>query len=433
MKTNAIPTPLPRIARFEKLGFGLFLHYGLYSLMGAGEWIQHARKIPNDEYALLIEQFTAMAFDGRAIARIAREAGMRYACLTTRHHDGFSLYDTRGLDAFDAPHSAAGRDLVAEFVEGCRAEGIVPFLYHTTLDWRWDSAHCSEEKFSEYLDYLNASVEILCTQYGEIGGLWFDGNWSRPQSDWKEDRLYATIRKHQPEAIIVNNTGLQARGALGNPELDSTTFEQGLPTAPDRSGWPKYLAGEMCETFNSHWAVGDADFLFKSPATLIENLCACRKAGANYLLNVGPQADGLIGAYEQAALAVIGRWVGGAGEAIYQGKPVEAKCQGKDFLLRTDKHLYYFAHGLSQEGSAHVVAEGGGNGPRSIAGLGIPIKAGRWLDTQESIEILQNEKGDLTTLHCTGYDYGVNLVVRVAELDFHEPFLSMEKLNTLQQ
>jgi alpha-L-fucosidase len=416
MKTNPVPTPLPRIARFEKLGFGMFIHYGLYSQMGAGEWIQHARKIPAEEYAKLAPAFTAKGFDGRGIARLAREAGMRYACLTTRHHEGFSLYDTRGLNEFDAPHSPARRDLVAEFADGCRAEGIVPFFYHTTLDWRWDSDHCSEAKFGEYLDYLNASVEILCSHYGEIGGFWFDGNWSRPKSDWKEDGLYAVIRRHQPEAIIVNNTGLHARGALGHPELDSTTFEQGLPTAPDRTGWPKYLAGEMCETFNSHWGVGRTDFHFKSPATVIEHLCACRKTGANYLLNVGPRADGSIGEYEAAALRVIGRWVAGAGEAIFEGKPVAAQCQGRDFVLRAGDRFLYFAHGLNQEGSAHVVADGSGNGPRSITGLGQKIHSAKWVDDGKPIEFLQNRSGGLITLDCTGYDYGTNLVVRVAEL-----------------
>jgi len=411
------PAPLPRIARFENLGFGLFLHYGLYSLIGQGEWIQDFQKTPVEEYAKLKDQFTASGFNGRAIARLARESGMRYACLTTRHHEGFSLYDTRGLDTFDAPHSPAGRDLVAEFVEGCRAEGIVPFFYHTTLDWRWDSQHCSDAKFDEYLDYLNASVEILCANYGEIGGLWFDGNWSRPAADWKEDRLYATIRKYQPEAIIVNNTGLGARGATGHPELDSTTFEQGLPTTPDRSDWPKYLAGEMCETMNVHWGVGANDLTFKSPAQLIEHLCACRKVGANYLLNVGPQADGSIGEYETAALRVLGRWTSYAKDAIYTAKPVaEATCAGRDFLLRDENQLFYFAHALTQAGSAHVVAEGRGNGPKSITGLGSRIASARWLEDRKVLPFLQDEDGQLITLDCNGYDYGTNLVVRVAEL-----------------
>jgi len=395
----------------------MFLHYGLYSVLGRGEWIQNFEKTPPGEYRALADRFTADKFDGRAIGRLCREAGMRYACLTTRHHEGFSLYDTRGLDAFDAPHSAAKRDLVAEFVEGCRAEGVVPFFYHTTLDWRWDSANCTGEKFLEYLDYLNASVEILCSHYGEIGGLWFDGNWSRPGADWNEDRLYATIRRHQPEAIIVNNTGLDARGALGNAELDSTTFEQGLPTAPDRSGWPKYLAGEMCETLNAHWGVGARDFHFKGPAEVIEHLCACRKVGANYLLNVGPQADGSIGGYEVELLRIVGRWVHEAGGAIFAGRPVQAACSGKDFLLESGGRLFYFAHGLTQEGSAHVVAGATGNGPRSVVGLGRRIAGAHWLDNRSGIPLIGNSDGSLLTLDCRGYDYGTNLVVRVAELE----------------
>lgn len=387
-------------------------------MLGRGEWIQNFEEIPTEEYRHLAGRFTVGNFNGRSIGRLCREAGMRYACPTTRHHEGFSLYDTRGLNSFDAPHSAAKRDLVADFVEGCRAEGVVPFFYHTTLDWRWDTARCSEKKFNEYLDYLNASVEILCSQYGEIGGLWFNGNWSSPEADWKEARLYSTIRRHQPEAMIVNNTGLSARGALGNPELDSTTFEQGLPTAPDRSGWPKYLAGEMCETLNAHWGVGARDFHFKSPTEIIEHLCACRKVGANYLLNVGPRVDGSIGGYESELLRIVGRWIHEVGGSIYNGRPVTAACAGKDFLLEADGRLFYFAHGLTQEGSAHVVAGEVGNGPRSVCGLDRRVSRIRWLDNDAEVPFLTNADGSLLTLDCRGYNYGTNLVVRVAEMEF---------------
>lgn len=416
MTDSPCPRPLPRIARFEKLGLGLFLHYGLYSQLGAGEWVQAMRGIPTEEYAKLAETFTAENFSGRAIGALARRAGMRYACLTTRHHDGFSLYDTRGLDPFDAPHSAAGRDLVADFVEGCRAEDVVPFFYHTTLDWRWQTDSCSDEKFAEYLEYLDRSVEILCANYGEIGGLWFDGNWSRPGADWREDRLYATIRKHQPEAMIVNNTGLAARGEAGHPEIDSVTYEQGLPTAPDRSGQPKYLAGEMCETLNEHWGFGRRDYRFKSPTTIIENLCACRKAGANYLINVGPLADGSIGNYESALLELVGRWVADQGSLIYEGRPVSAKCDGRDFLLERDGRYFYFAHGLVQVGNCHVVAGVGGNGPRSVAGFPTKVGSVRWLDDEKEAVFIQSADGKLLTIQCDGYDYGTNQVVRVAEI-----------------
>ncbi len=182
----AVPSPEPRVARFEQMGYGMFIHWGLYAQLGQGEWVQHLRKIPMEEYAKLKDRFTADGFDGRAIARIARESGMKYITLTSRHHDGFSLYDTRGLSEHDAPHSPAGRDLVAELIEGCHAEGILPLFYHTTLDWFQPSFN---DDFDAYLDYLHQSVEVLCTQYGDIGGLWFDGNWRKPDADRKEDRL----------------------------------------------------------------------------------------------------------------------------------------------------------------------------------------------------------------------------------------------------
>lgn len=416
MNVETIPTPLPRIAQFENLGYGLFLHWGLYSQLDRGEWIQYQAKIPGSKYAELANSFTAADFDARALARQARECGMRYITITTRHHDGFSLYDTRGLSSFDAPHSAAGRDLVAEFVEGCRAEGIVPFFYHTTLDWTWDSANCDDAKFDDYLNYLNASVEVLCRHYGEIGGLWFDGNWSR-KVNWKEDRLYATIRRYQPEAIIVNNTGLEARGATGNPEIDSTTFEQGLPTAPDRRGRPKYLAGEMCETLNHHWGIASQDFNYKSPAEIIRQLCACRKVGANYLLNVGPTAGGALPAYEAALLRKVGGWITLTGDLLYRARPYPgAICQGADFVLEADGRLYYFAHHMARRGSAHVVAQTSGNGPRSIQGLPQTVNGCRWLDNGEAIPFSQAADRSFLTLDLQGYDYGSDFVVRVAEI-----------------
>ncbi len=227
------PAAQPRHKRFESLGYGLFIHWGLYSQLGQGEWIMSRRALDKAEYAGLKDTFAAADFDAREIARFARQAGMKYVCITTRHHEGFSLYDTRGLSDYDAPHSPAGRDLVAEFVEACRVEGLIPFFYHTTLDWYQESFN---EDFDAYLEYLRNSVEVLCRNYGEIGGFWFDGNWSKPEADWKEDDLYGTIRKYQPEAMIINNTGLGHQGRTGHPELDSVTFEQGRPKPLNRAG-----------------------------------------------------------------------------------------------------------------------------------------------------------------------------------------------------
>lgn len=393
----------------------MFIHWGLYSQLGRGEWVQHMEQIPQEQYEELTKTFTASEFDARKIARLAKEAGMKYITITTRHHDGFSLYDTRGLSDYDAPHSAAKRDLIAEFVEGCRSEGIIPFFYHTTLDWRWNSAKIDEERFNEYLDYLHASVEILCTQYGPIGGLWFDGNWSR-NADWKEDRLYGIIRKHQPEAMIINNTGLEKRGFVGHPEIDSTTFEQALPKPVDRRGWPKYVAGEMCHTMNRHWGYAKHDLNYMSPADIIETLAQCRKVGANYLLNVGPTPEGAIPEYEAAALRRAGEWVHMYADAIYNGKPTPYQAPGKDFLLQTDEKLYWFVFDLSIRGDANVVVAAGGAGPRTVTGIDRPISRVRWIDNDETLHFAQNTERKFATVDMTGQPYGTNLVVRVAEI-----------------
>lgn len=417
-KMNAAPKPLPYVTRFEKLGYGMFLHWGLYSQLGQGEWFRLLGANDKASYDRLIDTFTAADFDARAWARLARESGMRYITLTTRHHDGFSLYDTRGLSDHDAPHSPAKRDLIAEFVEGCRQEKIVPFFYHTTLDWRWGSDTCSLKEFNPYLDYLNASVEVLCKHYGPIGGLWFDGNWSR-KDDWKESRLYATIRKYQPEAMIVNNTGLGAGGRLGHPEIDSTTFEQALPTLPDRRGLDKYVAGEMCQTMNAHWGMGKNDLSFMSPAQIIENLALSRKAGANYLLNVGPTAQGGIPEYERAALRCAGRWVAQYEAILRHARPLSCGCSGRDFLLKQGRKYFYFAFDLQVAGHANVTVTGGksGPGPRTITGLSGKIKAARWLDNGEELSFAQNGKTGDALVHLTGYPYGTQLVVRVAEIE----------------
>ncbi len=414
----AIPKPEPRVERFEKMAFGLFLHWGVYSQLGQGEWIMHRKSIPIEEYTKLKDTFTASQFDAQSIAWLARQAGMKYITLTTRHHDGFSLYDTRGLSDFDAPHSAAKRDLIAEFVDGCRAEGIVPFFYHTTLDWRWQSNTCDDAAFEKYLDYLHASVEILCTRYGQIGGLWFDGDWSRPKADWKRDRLYGMIRRLQPEAIIVNNTGLQHPGEIGHPEIDSVTYEQAMPRALDRRGQPKYVTGEMCQTMNSHWGVGRMDFNYKSTAELIQTLCGSRRVGANYLLNVGPTAEGAIPDLEAATLRAIGRWIEPHAEPIYNGKPVGAKCLGRDFVLQSGGKWYYFAFDLRISGHENVTLAVGGAGPRTIQGLRKPIRAARWLDDGSPLQFAQNLDGGFAAIDLTGYPYGSNYVVRVAEIEF---------------
>jgi alpha-L-fucosidase len=409
----AQPQPADRIIRFENLAYGMFIHWGPYSLIGRGEWVQDYERMPKNEYIKLADKFTAKDFDPFAIAKLAKDAGMKYICLTTRHHDGFSLYDTKGLCDFDAPHSAAGRDLVLEFVQGCRSEGIVPFFYHTTLDWYQESF---KNDFNAYLDYLINSIEVLCTNYGEVGGFWFDGNWSKPDADWREDELYGTIRKHQPQAIIINNTGLEARGAIRHPEIDSVTYERGYPKRINREGMNKYLAAEMCEVLNKHWGIATNDFSYISPKDVIERLCACRKVGANFLLNVGPTGDGQIPEYESAILRKTGQWIGKSGDVYYKGKPSNIRTDNQDFALEADGKIYLFVHNLPMSGSFNVVSGSGGNLPRSFAGIDRKINSARWLDNDEKLGFCQDVSSELFTLNATAYHYGTDLVVRLAEL-----------------
>ena len=411
---NEIPKPEARISRFERLGYGMFIHWGLYSQLGQGEWIQSHKKSPKDEYAKLADTFTAKDFDAAEIVSIAKQSGMKYITLTARHHEGFSLYDTQGLCDFDAPHSAAKRDLIAEFTDACRAEGIIPFFYHTTLDWYQESF---ETNFDEYLDYLNKSVEILCRNYGEIGGLWFDGNWSKDNTDWKEDELYATIRKYQPEAMIINNTGLSRQGEPGNIEIDSVTFERGRPTKMERRGMRKYLAAEMCQTMNEHWGIGVNDFYYLSPKEVIENLAACRKVGANFLLNVGPTATGKIPGYERETLLRVGDWVRSYADIIYNAQPTDIMGMDKDFALTLNGKIYLFIYDLNAEGNAHVSIGGSGNGMRSFCNINVQAKNVRWLDSGEELKFTSNGDVGLLTINATGFSYGINLVVRVAEVE----------------
>lgn len=410
----AVPVPLKRVAEFENFGLGMFVHWGIYSQLGQGEWIMNIAKIPKDEYKKLADTFDPKKYDPKKWVEIAKAAGAKYITLTTRHHDGFSLYDTCGLCDYDAPHHL-GRDLVREFVDACNEGGIVPVFYHTTLDWYQESF---ENDFPKYLQYLRDSVEVLCSNYGKIGGMWFDGNWSKPKgTDWEEDKLYEVIRRHQPDAIIVNNTGLDARGAVGNPQIDSVTFEQGRPSPMDREGHEKYVAAEMCHTMNDHWGYGSCDLHYKSLPELIETLCACRKVGANYLLNVGPTGEGEIVMMQEAMLRELGVWVKTCGECIYRGKPSKIHaCEDKNFALEADGKAYLFIHNMCVLGDANVTVNGNGLGPKNFDRVPKKATSVKWTDNGEELSFAQDREH--LTIDATGYPYGKNFVVRVAEVEF---------------
>ena len=409
-----IPQAKKYITDFEQMGLGMFVHWGLYSQIGKGEWVYTSDNMKMSDYEKLKDTFTAENFDAEQLVLTAKNAGCKYITFTTRHHEGFSLYDTCGLSDFDAPHSPAGRDLIKEYVDACRKHDIVPFFYHTTLDWHNPDF---ENNFNDYLEYLKKSVEILCKNYGKIGGFWFDGNWSKKDADWKEDELYATIRKYQKDAIIVNNTGLNARGQVGNPEIDSVTFEQGKPNLMNREGMKKYLAAEMCHTVNDHWGIGKNDINYKSPKELIENLCDCRRNGANYLLNIGPEAQGAVNSYQRDLFGLLGKWMSIFGEAIYNGRPYPACSVGRNFILKSidGKSLYLFVYDLGYFGNKNVTVSKNYHGSYSFGNVTDKIKSVHWMDNAEELDFIQNN--NMLCVDFTMYKYGESYCVRVAKAE----------------
>ena len=400
------------IKDFENLGFGMFVHFGLYSILGTAEWAKQLNQIADEDYEPLLKQFHPKSDWATALVKTAKSAGCKYITLTTRHHDGFSLFDTCGLSTYDAPHSACKRDLVREFVDACRQEGIIPFFYHTLLDWHEESYRTD---FPNYLGYLRESVEILCKNYGIIGGMWFDGMWDKPDADWEEDALYATIRKYQPEAMIINNTGLHALGALGHIELDSVTFERGKPGTINIEGAPKYVASEMCEVFCDHWGYAKEDLNYKSPAQMIRQLADCRRHRANMLMNIGPMGDGSIREMDQAILNLIGNWVNYFDEAIRKPAPTDIEIKGKpdDFILKHENTYYMFCYNLPMVADINVaIAEQ--TQYKSKFRLADKIQSVVWMDNGTEVEFKQDK--DTVTITTVPYTYGRNLVVRVAKI-----------------
>lgn len=402
-----------RIKDFENLGFGMFVHFGLYSVHGKGEWA-YDRNITPAEYEKLFYSFCPDKDWAKNLVSSAKEAGCKYITLTTRHHDGFSLYDTCGLNEYDAPHSLAGRDLIREFVDECNKQGIVPFFYHTLLDWHEKSYR---ESFPEYLKYLRASVEILCKNYGKIGGLWFDGMWDKKEENWEEDKLYSLIRKYQPDAMIINNTGLSARGELGHIELDSVTFERGRPHAINLEDSPKYIASEMCQIFGNYWGYAKRDFNFKSLREIIEDFCVCRRYGANYLLNIGPMGNGQLRPLDKAMLGALGEWVDIYSEALYLPRPSKIEIENKDksFILEGDNCYYFFAYDLGVSASINVELVKSNPDYNNVFKLDKKIKSIKWVDNGEDVSFVQD--GENVTVTTTPQLYGEHFVVRVAKIE----------------
>lgn len=399
-----------RIEEFRKRGFGLFVHYGPYVQYRHGEWAMNLRGMDQTQYEKQALEFDYSSFDVKHLIRAAKISGAQYITFTTRHHDGFSLYDTRGLSGYDIMHTPNGRDIVKEFADACHENDIMPFFYHTTLDWHNPNF---KKDFSAYQQYLRDSIQILCENYGEVGGFWLDGNWSVSAELWDLDALYGTIRKYQPNTIIINNTGLEAPGIIGHREIDCVTFEQGIPQLIDCSDKEKQYIGEMCYPLCEHWGIAE-DINIKSMGQILEAYTSCRKVGGNFLLGIFTKPDGSQPLLHQGYLEALGLWMKRNKAALHNPKPGNVIGTGKDFWLEDGRKKYAFIHNISTWGDSNVL-KSASRAKCCFENVSDRIVSGCWLDNGDSIAFTQ-EDGHLT-FEPGGFLYGESWIVRVAEFN----------------
>lgn len=353
------PAPENREARewFQDAKFGLFIHWGVYSILGDGEWVMQNQKIPIEQYEKLPGFFNPVAFSPEQWVSLAKAAGMKYITITSKHHDGFAMYDSRvsGYDIVDStPYK---KDVLKMLAEECERQGIKLFFYYSQLDWHHPdyyprgrtgngfTGRPESGEWKDYLHYMNTQLTELLTNYGKIGGIWFDGMWDKPEKDWSLDETYALIHDLQPQAMIGSNHHVKPF-----PGEDFQMFEQDLP-GKNTTGWQgtyiSQLPLEMAMTINDTWGFNLTDDKHKSPQKLISMLVQAAGRNANLLLNIGPMPDGNIQPEHKASLKAMGEWVRKHGETIYgtRGGPVAPQPWG----VSTSKGKKVYLHVLEAE------------------------------------------------------------------------------------
>lgn len=344
-----------RMAWWREARFGLFLHWGLYSILAGkwkederwAEWIRNNAQIPVQEYDTLLQQWNPVAFDPDEWASRAKRAGMKYAVLTTKHHDGFCLWDSP-LGDFDVMATPSKRDICRDLARALRKRDIRVGWYHSIMDWHhhdylprrdWELATrpVGDARFDRYVTYLHTQVDELLSNYGTIDMLWFDGQWEATWTHKLALALEAQIRLKAPR-ILINNR-IDGSGAPKGKELgDFGTPEQKIPA----SGLPGE-DWESCITMNDNWGYKAVDQNWKSPRKLVELLVETASKGGNLLLNVGPMGDGRFPAESVSRLEAIGKWMTVHGKAIY-GTTASRFAEARGFLSTTsgDRLLHLF-------------------------------------------------------------------------------------------
>jgi alpha-L-fucosidase len=345
------PAPSNLAAResFQDDKFGMFIHWGASSVLGHGEWVMNNRNIKVGDYNRLIHIFNPQNFDAAKWVATAKAAGMKYITFITRHHDGFSNWDTKQSD-WKITNTPYGKDALKQLAEECRKQGVKLYLYYSLLDWyRSDyqyetgktgkgTGRTEKSNWPSYINFMKAQLTELLTQYGEIGGIWFDGHWDqldndvdktlKSKVDWRYSEIYELIHRLQPQCLISNNHHL-----LPIPGEDFQAFEKDLP-GHNTTGFGgqavSKLPLETCETMNDSWGFNITDRNYKTSKRLVQYLVKAACFNSNFLLNVGPMPDGTIQQEFVDTLAKIGSWLKENGETVYgtRGTDIPVKPWG---------------------------------------------------------------------------------------------------------
>ncbi len=312
---------------FRDARFGMFIHWGIYSMLANGEWVLEQKGLKEKEYQKLASGFYPSRFDADEWVRVAKDAGMKYICITSRHHDGFSMFDTKQSDYNIVQATPFKRDVIAELAEACRKAGMKLFFYYSHLDWhRTDYVPLGTTgrrtgremtgKWEDYLQFMNAQLTELLTNYGPVGGIWFDGWWDKKEAPWQLEEQYALIHRLQPGCLIGNNH----HQAVKEGE-DFQMFEKDLPGQNVTGFSGESVVGslplETCETMNNTWGYNIHDCHYKSVRSIIHLLVKAAGNNANLLLNVGPRPNGELPAEAVAHLKEVGDWMRVYGGTLY--------------------------------------------------------------------------------------------------------------------
>lgn len=354
-----------RIQWWREAKFGMFIHWGLYSLLGRHEWAMEVEGIPVKEYEQLASQFKPKPDAARAWAKLAKQAGMKYMVMTSKHHEGFCHFDTK-LTNYSAPKQAAGRDLAKEFLDAARAEGLRCGFYYSLMDWHHpDGARCATDEAARrrFVDYIHGQIRELCTNYGKLDILWYDVAWPLDAKGWESQKMNDMVLQLQPD-IIVNNRNLLP-GDFGTPEQQIRAEKEGRD-------W------EACMTMNDSWGYHKGDDNWKSPKTIVRNLVTCARDGGNYLLNIGPTADGSIPEESVRILSTVGGWMEKNGSSIYGAERCPVRSSMFANFTRKGNTLFIHVHHWPGETVA-------------IGGLQTKIKSAKLLASGKPVAFKQEE------------------------------------------